>query len=207
MALSGAACRRYPVSAVAGWGTDAPGSLPNPTSAGSSSEPPLRLDPLYTDRGDSLFNAVLAERARALVDSSPGPGACWPWTGKKARHGYGLLPVYIGGRKTVLFTATRVLWEIENGPIPDGHEVCHTCDNPPCCNLEHLFIGTRSDNVRDALAKGRFTQNQILVPEEVREVRAMYAAGISIATIADRYHMAKVSIDNIVHDRKWKWID
>lgn len=115
--------------------------------------------------------------------------------------------MYLGGRKTVLFTATRVLWEIENGPIDAGFDVCHTCDNPPCCNLVHLFLGTRSDNVRDALTKGRFTQNQILVPDQVKEVRAMYGAGISIAAIAERYHMAYSSIDNIVHDRKWRWVE
>jgi len=49
----------------------------------------------------------------------------------------------------------RLVWEDECGPIPGGFLVCHACDNPPCCNVRHLFLGTHSDNARDKVAKGR----------------------------------------------------
>jgi len=49
----------------------------------------------------------------------------------------------------------RVAWELTSGPIPDGMQVLHACDNPPCFNPEHLFLGTRSDNMVDMVSKGR----------------------------------------------------
>lgn len=49
----------------------------------------------------------------------------------------------------------RLLWQLVNGPIPPKMDVCHTCDNRRCCNLEHLWLGTRQQNLQDAARKGR----------------------------------------------------
>lgn len=89
------------------------------------------------------------ERFDAKVDKS-GPGGCWVWTGKRSREGYGRFS--LDGR---LVNAHRWSWERAVGPIPNGLLVCHHCDNPPCVNPEHLFVGTIQDNTRDMLAKGR----------------------------------------------------
>lgn len=51
--------------------------------------------------------------------------------------------------------ASRLIWTLLNGPIPDNHFVCHRCDNVRCINPAHLFVGTQSDNMRDAVAKKR----------------------------------------------------
>jgi hypothetical protein len=71
-------------------------------------------------------------------------------TGMTDGHGYG--SIYADGR---LQKAHRVVWQVEHGPIPDGLHVLHQCDNPPCCNPAHLFLGTHADNMADKIAKGR----------------------------------------------------
>lgn len=75
---------------------------------------------------------------------------CRVFTGWRDKDGYGWLRV--NGKKV---GAHRVAWELENGPIPTGLSVLHRCDNPPCCDVGHLFIGTQADNVADREAKGR----------------------------------------------------
>ena len=89
-----------------------------------------------------------AERIAAHV--APGVNGCVEWTGHVDRKGYGR--VSIEGRQVF---AHRVAWELAHGPIPDGLCVLHHCDNPPCCNPAHLFLGTIRDNNLDMSAKGR----------------------------------------------------
>ena len=83
---------------------------------------------------------------------------CWEWIGAKGDGGYGSFT--FEGR----CGAHRVAWEMRNGPIPKGdgyHGTCvlHDCDNPGCVNPNHLFLGTQTDNMRDAGTKGRRSSN------------------------------------------------
>lgn len=71
---------------------------------------------------------------------------CWKWTGPTDRKGYGRW-----GKKV----ASRHSWELANGPIPEGMWVLHHCDNPPCVNPAHLYLGTNTENVQDRVARGR----------------------------------------------------
>lgn len=79
---------------------------------------------------------------------------CWLWTGAKNRMGYGVFQIGRRGEGTVL--ASRYAWEFFCGDIPDGLCVLHRCDTPACVNHRHLFLGTRADNNRDMVAKGRW---------------------------------------------------
>lgn len=103
----------------------------------------------------------IADRVREKIDENgpipphrPELGPCSVWTGGVSRAGYGRLVVSRGGKKRFLIVS-RVVWELANGPIPDGLHVLHHCDNPPCVRLSHLWLGTDGDNMRDCAAKGR----------------------------------------------------
>ena len=79
------------------------------------------------------------------------PNGCMEWSGRVDRKGYGR--VTVNGKH---LAAHRFAWELANGPIPDGLHIRHfVCDNPPCCNPEHLLPGTHADNMADMVAKGR----------------------------------------------------
>lgn len=75
---------------------------------------------------------------------------CWEWQGSRCKSGYGHVS-YLGKIKRT----HRIYYELLNGKIPDKLFVCHKCDNPPCLNPDHLFLGTNQDNMLDALKKGR----------------------------------------------------
>ena len=77
---------------------------------------------------------------------------CWEWQRQRNRSGYGMFRNPSLGRSIL---AHRFSWELANGPILDGLFVCHSCDNPPCVNPAHLFLGTALDNNRDMRRKGR----------------------------------------------------
>lgn len=79
---------------------------------------------------------------------------CWIWiAGRYFPAGYGQF--FLDGRD---MRAHRTSWTIVHGPIPDGLWVLHKCDNPPCVRPDHLFLGTRSDNMRDCVSKGRHVE-------------------------------------------------
>lgn len=103
---------------------------------------------------------------------------CWEWTAVRI-GGYGAF--YAQGQQR---KATRVAWTLLNGPIPDGMNILHHCDNPGCVNPEHLYPGTTKQNAEDRVNRGRQpiafgTDNPSakLCPDDVRMIRRLYATG------------------------------
>ena len=93
--------------------------------------------------------ASIAERFWRYVRKTDG---CWEWTGATQFPGYGKLGLGDGAR---VGYAHRISWELHYGSIPEGMEVLHRCDNPPCSRPDHLFLGSQADNLADMRAKGR----------------------------------------------------
>lgn len=86
---------------------------------------------------------------RRLVRTDAG---CLEWQGYRMPAGYGQIGL---PRRGAIVTTHRLAYELAYGAVPEGLFVCHRCDNPPCCDPEHLFAGTSEDNVRDMDSKAR----------------------------------------------------
>ncbi len=107
--------------------------------------------------------------------------------------------------------AHRYAYLISYGVDPGDKQVCHTCDNPRCCNPRHLFLGTTQENTADRDAKGRMARgskqhNAKLTDEDVVRIRALRAQGLSHGRIADMFHVSVATIKDIDKRRTWNHI-
>ncbi len=150
-----------------------------------------------------------AERFWAKVDQS---GDCWLWTAGRTSTGYGTFRVSVAPRRTE--QAHRFSWELTHGPVPTGLLVCHRCDNPPCVNPAHLFLGTHADNSADMDTKGRRVSMvgetnrwAKLTDGDVREIRRLLAEGsLSQRRIGERFGVTQGTVGNIKWGRSWRHI-
>jgi len=136
---------------------------------------------------------------------------CWIWMGARTPLNYGT--INIGGRAGRNHYAHRVSWEIANGSILEGLCVLHRCDNPPCVNPAHLFLGTKKDNTRDMIVKGRGRQPVLsgekhpsakLTGTMVQEIRSLHAAGhASQAALAFRFGVSQAHVSKILCGANW----
>jgi hypothetical protein len=145
-------------------------------------------------------------------------GDCWMWQGVSTLGGYGVLTV---ARKRTY--AHRLSYSLFVGEIPDGMCVCHKCDTPSCVNPAHLWLGTHSDNTRDAVAKGRWgpqlhpesyrhrkrmvganNPKARLTWEQVAEIKATFArGGVSKVSIARQYGVPESTIGQIIRGTRY----
>jgi len=132
-----------------------------------------------------------------------GADECWEWTGALDRQGYGRV-----GRRKASLLAHRYALELTLGEIPPELCACHRCDNPPCCNPAHLFLGTRTENSRDAKRKRRFAHGERhyrakLTAADVTFIRVGRHIGIRQARLAREFGVSFQSISDVDRGRHW----
>lgn len=123
---------------------------------------------------------------------------CWPWRGTRRDDGRGVLS-YQGKR----FKAHRLAFELTNGTIPRDMCVLHRCDNPPCCNPSHLFLGTKGDNNRDCASKGRRRGYHKLSPADVIAIRN---SNKPTREVAADFNITPEQVRNIVTFKQWRHV-
>lgn len=122
---------------------------------------------------------------------------CWEWLGAIKSNGYGHMGV---SGKTI--GAHRIAFFLHYKDDAVNH-VCHTCDNRTCVNPNHLFDGTRSDNMRDMTAKGRgrwLIQN-VLSDEQAHRIREIYQTGVTQSEIAQQFNVSQKTICNVINKK------
>lgn len=171
------------------------------------------VTPDYSARKRGLVTMPFETRLRLNTKLNPKTG-CWEWQGTK-RNGYGRLVVGSrkdGTRKSV--SAHRASYEHFVGYIPDGMEICHKCDNPCCVNPDHLFAGTRQDNVNDRERKmrnitfcGEEHPKAKLTKKIVKAARQERAyKGTSYLELARRYGVNKKTMQSAIKGKTWKCV-
>ena len=141
---------------------------------------------------------TLEQRFWSYVDKRL-PDECWEWNGGRAPTGYGTFGVASGKARR----AHRVAWELIHGAAPGELCVLHRCDNPPCVNPAHLFLGTQLDNARDKMRKKRYRNGGRVDFAVARQIRTMvrYAPP---RVVAHHFGIRLESLLNIVHHETWR---
>lgn len=146
------------------------------------------------------------QRFWAKVDTTGGMEACWPYQGAaRGPEGYGAF--WVDGRHEI---ASRVAYRLANGEIPLGHDVCHSCDNPPCCNPLHLFAAPHSENIADKVAKRRQAAGERvgsakLTGDQVRAIRARLTGRRGEqAALAREYGISQSTMSQIARGLWWR---
>lgn len=176
--------------------------------AGSIPAVPTVPDPLAEMLANEAWRLNVEERFWPKVMKPMGWDACWPWQGAKAAKGYGNFKL----RSWTSAKAPRVAYALYNNRSPGPLLVCHSCDNPPCVNPSHLFLGTVQDNSDDMVRKGRSAHRDQrgalngaakLNEAQVATIRDLIRAGLNNKQIAGRYGVTHQLISKIRRGVAW----
>jgi HNH endonuclease len=130
---------------------------------------------------------------------------CWEWQKGADEFGYGHFRDRITGKTE---NAHRISYKVFKGEIPKGIFVCHSCDNPKCCNPDHLWAGTCKENMQDAKTKGRTLKGNKfrakLSESDIIEIRKSYGIENSYKSLGKKYGVESSNIRAIIKRRSWK---
>lgn len=137
------------------------------------------------------------------------PDDCWEWQAGLHKQGYGTV------RFGTMMLSHRVAWILSHGNIPNDLDVLHKCDNPPCCNPNHLFLGTHTDNMQDRERKGRHNapcgennKKHKLTENNVRYIRKRYAqGGITMRELANENGVYMTCVAKVIRRKTWKHVN
>lgn len=135
-----------------------------------------------------------------------GPDECWPFTYHLTEDGYGKVSF---GQD--MYTASRIAYLLKTGEDPGDRLVCHTCDNPTCCNPKHLILGTHQYNTKDAVAKGRHSSltcgekhgSSKLTEEDVLKIRSSI---LPVTELAKIYNIHWSTIYQVKTKKSWRHV-
>ena len=159
-------------------------------------------DPLHITRdepGTDLKTRLMDPKKWLIVDRGYGT-PCWEWVPKnKSVEGYGRIKYQRRGHAT-----HRLMYEMHKGEIPPRNNILHRCDNPPCGNPDHLFVGTQQDNIADMVSKGRQSAPRGLTDDQVRAIRAMVRGGMRQSEVVTLMGIESSTVSHIVTRKLYK---
>ena len=160
----------------------------------------------HVSRFDQSRSTLSLEETFLVARGEPTSTGCIEWQGSINGNGYG--EIVRDGKSSYMH---RYAYEREHGPIPAGHVIRHTCDNPPCVNPDHLIPGTHHDNAMDAYKRlrhkrGTAHRSAKMDDEVVRELRRLREAGMSYASLGERFGIAASSARKIALRESWRQV-
>lgn len=147
--------------------------------------------------------------AERLWAGSARVGDCLVWQGTKNGQGYGQIREGNARNGTArLYRTHRLAYVLTKGPIPEGMDVCHRCDNPPCIDPSHLFAATRKGNMEDCVRKDRQVRGERngqhkLTDEQVGEIRKRASEGERPESIRRDFGVTRSAVELIVAGKRW----
>lgn len=148
-----------------------------------------------------------------LIKHSKLNGQCIEWTGFLDKNGYGKIWMKENGVERCIATH-RASWLFHKGKIPSGMLICHHCDNPACFRIEHLFLGTHQDNMKDKISKNRGNYRcgeqfylSKLKEYQVIEILRLKRKGITSNELSKKYGVSSSTIRGIWDRRSWKHVE
>lgn len=153
-----------------------------------------------------MASEVNQEGFWARVGEADRETGCRPWSGTKDRDGYGIFRTAHASRRR----AHRIAWALAHDVTPEGLLVCHRCDNPPCVEAQHLFLGTVRDNTLDGYLKGRVRPPKNadrckLTADQVREIRGLDEQRLSGTEIGKRFGVSFQLVSSVLRGRGYHY--